>query len=673
MGNYKKDPESGADVELRPPGGQLRSCSSTTSSSASKASSASAAGGGEEETNPDQMPSSIDTLCSPCLDILQKDRYELAEELKDALISSIPPSSVDSDDLERTGFALHIAVVFQATFLFFLLYIGITDFQYNKKAEFLSPSLSEGDCDVVPISVKNNYYADKYGYWDTEDQFQVVTSTYFAYFSGIPFDEEDYLTNMTEIQSKLQNLADRGAERDLAYTLTALASYHTDGGGNAMGLKYAIVPEIMFDYVTGESGISDASGDCVPFGDTPIFADFDRSSKSIIFRTKVFNGTKGAQPCSQIIAENFYANEFSIDSNGFVDISFDIRSILTAVAVNRGIMKVRDLRPLYSDLFQVFVYTDPAYSDMTPLYCIYGLKETDPDSCLVITSNYYLVYPSMAQFGDYITGIPCTCPYNASHFHYDDCNVNNILINLVYLNGFSSQDYVQANNNFAQMIAQYRVRDPVYGDVNATEVARRAHVSVLRNFTEKMSRQETFADLCVDFNCTLFHIQLYGEIGYTNVNAAGTQLAEYFSDRNPGACKRALFNDVAFQTLLTKTPAPLQESYYVCRTPAMTAFQRAVGVASGSASLYSSIALSMLLFFAVRSFNDEKRRRAETRMSQIEIDFASLRKDFSVLAQKYSDLADVNSKLVRQNEDLTKALVQVRNDVIGVKVDVARS
>jgi uncharacterized coiled-coil protein SlyX len=330
------------------------------------------------------------------------------------------------------------------------------------------------------------------------------------------------------------------------------------------------------------------------------------------------------------------------------------------------------------------VYTDPAYSDMTPLYCIYGLTADEPDSCLVITSNYYLVYPSMAQFGDSVSGIPCECPYDPSKYNYDDCNSNNILINLVYLNGFGNQEYVEANDNFTQMIAQYRVRDPVYGDVNATEVARRAHISVLKNFKDKFARQETFADLCGEFNCTLFHIQLNGEIGYTNVNAAGTQLTEYYADRNPGACKRALFNDSAFEPLLTKTPTPLQESYYVCTTPAGTAFQRAVGVASGSASLYSSFALSVLLFFVIRSFNmknrsdpiidpDEKRRRAETRMSQIEIDAAEQNKKILDLTTKCNQLTETNARLALQVEDLVKSLVQVRNEMIRLRVDVGRA
>lgn len=674
----------GRGMELQPLAAANGAPSSSSASASCSKEGAKGSAGSDTEGGEDKE-SLCASICGPCIDLSRMDRFEIAEKAVEALKSSIPPqSSVDADDLERTGCMIYVALLFQLSFVAFLIYIGVNDFYKQLNEEFLSPSESQGNCDTIPVSVRNEYSADRLGRWDTSTSFQHERSMHRLTFSGAIVEEAEYGTTMETVRSRMVDLDGRGASHDLAFALTALAAYHTAGPDDKMSFRYDVDPDILFDFATGMFGISNAEGDCLPFGDSPVIADFDRVSKRLVYQVKMDNGTAGVEPCPQLRKGDFYLNSNQLDSNGIFSIGFDIRSIVTAMAVNRGMLKVRrDLRPLFSVGYNVTMHVDPAYGDMEPIYCFINDDDSHPDACMLVLATFSLVYPSMAQFGSIYDLSPCTCPYNSSDkvtFAYDECNINDVLISLAYF-PYSENNYADMFD-FAMRLAQYSVADPITGDVNATELFRVAQAST---FTIESlahiprNRTQAFMDLCGEVHCTLFNIELWGNDAFNAVNSAGTQLTEFFPDGIPGACKHALYNDAAYSPLIEKAPTSLVESYYVCTATATTAFQRAMGVAAGSASLYSSILLSIVLTILVWNFNrknpkdpildpDLKRWKAQERVSQLEVAVGEIEE----LRAKHGEVVAANARLERRVEDLTKTLVGLRDEIIELRVGKTR-
>jgi hypothetical protein len=306
----------------------------------------------------------------------------------DTFKGSMPPqNSVDRNDLERTGCMIYIAFAFQFTVLFVLFYVGITDYYSQLQNEFLSLSPTSGDCENISVSIRSQYLSDYSGHWETQREFQFTEALYILEFKGLEVTYEQYVANMQLFQSRLRALSNTAAQRDIGYTLVALASFHMEDAGRTMEFKFNTYTPLMFDYFTGDFSIGNRDGFCVPFDKYPIYADYDKNNAAITFEVQVDNST--ATPCEQLIVHQYVNNDFAIRSDGVLPIKFDIRSIATAVAVNNGMLDVkRDLKIVHSDAYGVTAYIDPNYSDMAPLLCYPGATEADPDVCLILSPEH---------------------------------------------------------------------------------------------------------------------------------------------------------------------------------------------------------------------------------------------------------------------------------------------
>jgi hypothetical protein len=591
-------------------------------------------------------------------------------------------NSVDHDDLDRTGFMFFVAFTFRFIFIFVLLYVGITDYYSQLQNEYLSPTSSSGDCENISVSIRNEYLSDYNGHWETQREFQFTEALYLLEFKGLEVTYEQYVANMQVFQSRLRALSNTAAQRDIGYTLVALASFHMEDEGRAMEFKFNTYTPLLFDYVTGDFSIGNRNGFCVPFDKYPIYADYDKNNAAITFEVHVNDST--GTPCEQLIVHQYVNNNFAIQSDGVLPIKFDIRSIATAVAVNNGMLKVnRDLKAVYSDAYGVTAYIDPNYSDMAPLPCYPGATEADPDVCLILSPDYFFMYPSIMQMGNFADAAHCDCPIASSS--RDVCETVSVIVGLLILNIDDRIQQQTATFNFTRQFVDLRKNDPANGDLAASKLFFDAHIRVHNSInTTAEDRRRAFDAICGDIPCSIFHIELYGESPFININSQGLQLSKLYADRDPSPCENALYQGTAMDPIISTPPVSLQESYFVCRPPPADAFQRALGVAAGSAELYSSIVLSIVITGFVYMYNrthkndqliepDEKKRLMEDRVRSLEYLLESVQSELAVANRNNVALQESNARIQRQFDDFAKSFIAVRNHVVELKIDVARN
>jgi hypothetical protein len=167
----------------------------------------------------------------------------------------------------------------------------------------------------------------------------------------------------------------------------------------------------------------------------------------------------------------------------------------------------------------------------------------------------------------------------------------------------------------------------------------------------------------------MFHIELNGDYPFININLQGMQLSKLYADRNPSSCEEALYQSTAIEPIIATPPVSLQESYFVCTSKPGPALQRAIGVAAGSAQLYSSIILVLIVMLVVFVYNQLhkdsriinphiKKRMLEERVRTLELMNDRLQKNLS-MALHCNDtlekkLDESNARFQRQFDELTK-------------------
>jgi hypothetical protein len=212
----------------------------------------------------------------------------------------------------------------------------------------------------------------------------------------------------------------------------------------------------------------------------------------------------------------------------------------------------------------------------------------------------------ISQYGDYFSDSNCHCEdYGKVKSGTElGCSQADFFVSLAYFPTKESKDddddyYDDYNDDnhydifdFALDLSNMRTLDPKNGDIKIVEMFHTA---------QRSSSSESFDALCKG-NCTLFTVNFYGD-QFNSMNFFGTPTYLMFNNTEMIACANGIYNSEAFDPLITKSPVPLVQGYYVCKPNITVAVQRALGIAAGSASLYSSVVLSVCLFFSVFVYN----------------------------------------------------------------------
>jgi hypothetical protein len=214
------------------------------------------------------------------------------------------------------------------------------------------------ECCEVPVAVTGTFLADSTGTWNSEPGFQYHDNLYGASMTALQYTNEEWQIFMKNIQEQLQFIGKtKGANRDFAWNLIAWSSFAAISETEKGYLRF---------YATGDAAqifdkdIITANFASEVLDDYDCMSDIDYSYEAAIRTLTVetsldchntWRGYKCKNPCPRLLnpatmMSNYDANDMP---SSFITLKFDMASVVTALAVNLGILPLANLEEFPQD------------------------------------------------------------------------------------------------------------------------------------------------------------------------------------------------------------------------------------------------------------------------------------------------------------------------------------
>jgi hypothetical protein len=300
------------------------------------------------------------------------------------------------------------------------LSLFINGYYSTVNSEFLSPlsdKMASKNCFLIPTVNTGTYLATQEGYWQGQDGFKYGLATYDLTIVSTNMTNDQYRYLMNKVYYSLQFIKDISVNYDLASNLVYWMSsvFVPTDGNSAQRLTFMGTPLVIFDRQKVVGTISSVVGNC----NATSTAAFN-SGNGLLTLSYDYNEYVNTPVCNQSISPTFLSYLPATD-NGRFSLHLDTRSIITAVAINMGIMEVDDLVEI-PDLSSVYVFEgvnytvkvvyDPKYNGMEPISCI-NITTTGQKPytfCILKVQNEVYSIPLFNHYGmgeDLPT--PCNC------------------------------------------------------------------------------------------------------------------------------------------------------------------------------------------------------------------------------------------------------------------------
>lgn len=360
---------------------------------------------------------------------LQKGLNQLDSIFLDAIpseeVKQLPPSFL---------YPVGLLIIFVLIAIFIAIFVpGYTTLI---KTKFLSP-VDSGEtsnyCDDVTISNTGNYLATKDGAWQGSSSFAYSNATYAMTLANVGMDQSSYAALMSQVFAALNTMGEAARSQDLGHNLLYWMSW-VFIGTSAQRFTLTGTPLVIFDTEHTVGTVSNANADC-----NATSASTFNPSTGVMQVTYNLQDYTTNPTCS----ENGSPAQFgysSISRSSTFSINFDIRTLITVVAINNKVTDPVDLQlvdhTMYrvgEDLYYSASFVDPRYPGMEPTLCLFN-NDGVPSCLLSIGSMYAL--PVFNHIGaSYTTPGQCNCTTqfpDGNKNYSDPCNQFNFLTGFVY-------------------------------------------------------------------------------------------------------------------------------------------------------------------------------------------------------------------------------------------------
>jgi hypothetical protein len=306
---------------------------------------------------------------------LVKKSKQAANDVHDT-ITGIFPNSGDVPHSIRLYSAVFYLVVLCGTFA----YLFTTGYNSTLHTEFLAP-YSEGNhdapdknCKLIPISYSGRFVVSQDGYWEGSNQFAFNRATYNLDVTAYSVTNDIFNKEMTEIYTGLQQYGELAKTQPLDQNLMLWMSLvFVNESSNAKRLTMTGDPLVIFKRDFIDAALSSVLGNC----NVSSYSSFDSSSGLLSVSWNYKNYIAEPKCMKAMPPAKFGYN--TLTKPELFELSFDIHTIITGVAMNLGLLKREQLVEIvkyrtYSvisganSMVQFFV--DPRYGGMNPLRCV---------------------------------------------------------------------------------------------------------------------------------------------------------------------------------------------------------------------------------------------------------------------------------------------------------------
>lgn len=372
----------------------------------------------------------------------EKTTYEsfkdyFATKMNDMFLQNLPSDDIKAMSPEYLypigGFALMCLLgIFIAVFT--------NGYMQSLKTEFLSPSSSNNamkNCVTVPTINTGTFLATQNGIWQGQPNFEFGEASYVLSATSLSIEYDDYVRVMNDIYSSLLGVKHMSQTLDLASNLVWWMSgvILPFKDNTAQRLSFVGTPLVVFDRQKIVGTMSNVDGACQARSK----ASFDNTNGKLVLHYD--HGQYVRDPtCMGIVDPVVMGYVNTTDYNDF-SMQFDVRSLITCVAVNMGIVSVADLVHIPSfdtylnisdRIYNISSYYDSKYSGMDPIYCmqvpttqIVGVDYYV--QCTLLLEESVYVIPLFNHIGRSADGPqPCNCTeltFDDINDKYDPCNL----------------------------------------------------------------------------------------------------------------------------------------------------------------------------------------------------------------------------------------------------------
>jgi hypothetical protein len=518
------------------------------------------------------------------------------DSVRDAMVNLIPSEEVKTFHPRYLyPFASIILLIMGGIFI----QLFVTSYSNEITNRFLSPKDS-GDskyCDHVQISNTGTFYATKEGYWSGSSQFRYSNTSYAIYITNMAASEENFKSSFWEIYSSLSFLGNITKTTDLSINLLFWMSYAIFAP-TQRNQRFTLHgnPLNVFDREKISGSIGGVFGNCAPNNSIASYS----VASGILELFFSHDSFMDDPQCASLLTPEYIGYD-PITTNNLLHLRFDVRTLVTSLAINIGILSLSSVEKIgntdtsFPYEYEGIVYSvnvskfyDPRYPGMKPVTCL--VDSLFPSTCIIELYNIIAlpVFRHRGLSNEY--PLNCNCTEVVRDLSFEDpahpCNVFAFLAGLLYYN----------NPNPAALFSLFvrngfqRLHDASFEPLFVASAFGRS--SPYQAYFDSAYMQKIY-DFCASPSygyCSFITFSLWDENDYNYA------VNEYYYQLPLGACRDTLSTSRESWQKLIETPfAPLDQEYVVCRATTQNALINSVGVSASNLGILAPITVLLVL------------------------------------------------------------------------------
>ena len=461
------------------------------------------------------------------------------EVLIDGACDAIP-----SDDVQALpkNYRYSIGIFFYTVLGVIFAVLFNQAYHKSRTTKYLSPITSNIYCHNISATNTGTYLATMNGLWQGNPSFEYSSAAYQLQVTSHAFPVSNYTSGMETVYQKIFNLTKIMNTSDLSLNLLIWMSYNIQISGITNYFTFTGNPTYIFNRQHATGSLSSVHGICQNASVTSGY-DFTSStlSSAYFYHKFIVNPI-----CMEAAIPQYFGFLPKLSSDSF-QLRLDVRSIVTALAVNTGGLSMNNMNQISSTKtnfsykgvnYIAAQYYNQKFYGMDPIFCINATDVSiNNELCIILISGTIYAIPFFNHAGQSPNlPVPCDCSTLTPEELMDEfntCNIFNFLSGVIYWNtpNYTTviEQYLKVNGDLFTLNKQTYVASYISSYFGQTSV----------NTAELRSNQSLYD--AFEF-CNIPGFGYCSMATFTSFDETDPSwdVSEYYYQLNNGACRNSL-------------------------------------------------------------------------------------------------------------------------------------
>lgn len=432
-----------------------------------------------------------------------------------------------------------LGTFYLAILLILFVFLFVQGYLSAMKTIYLSPveedNVVKSNCELIPVVNTGDFLATPQGYWEGSKDFLYANAAYVLSMKGFGATYDNYEKALNSIYDALLFYSAISRKKDLAFSLLLWMSLSfVSDKSNTQRFSLLGTPLKVLDREFLEANLGNDDHLCRIANQVRFDNNNGLMTVSYDYQEFMHNTN-----CTHVMNPNIFGYNYVTKPSNF-DLKFDVRTIVTAVAVNLGIAVVDTLVRIptmdqsigqQGFTFNISNYYDPKYPGMDPIICVTsGLQ--DPVCGMAVGKG--AVMPFFHHLGSNFT-FPTHCDCNIlTEVDLSDtdhpCHLFNFLTGFVFWNTLDPTALLENRMRASAIFKK---------DYNTLSYEAAFFTSFIGQYSPlyQPSLRKTAFDFCQTTSggtCALMVISAY------DLTPRGFTVSDYYYQLQHGACSASI-------------------------------------------------------------------------------------------------------------------------------------